>query len=79
MHSFVRPGLIIDIARDIRALNELSRHSKRAGMILVGGGVAKHQIANAMAFVSEHRRRMDNLLTSSQRGGADYSVYIVRV
>ncbi|KAF8551024.1 Deoxyhypusine synthase [Imleria badia] len=59
-HSFRNPGLIIDIARDIRALNELSRNSKRAGMIILGGGVCKHQIANAMMV----------------RGGADYAVYI---
>jgi len=59
-HSFRNPGLTIDIARDIRALNELSRNSKKAGMIILGGGVCKHQIANAMMV----------------RGGADYSVFI---
>ncbi|KAF8448694.1 DHS-like NAD/FAD-binding domain-containing protein [Boletus edulis BED1] len=60
MHSFRNPGLIIDIARDIRMLNELSRNSKKAGMIILGGGVCKHQIANSMVV----------------RGGADYAVYI---
>ncbi|KAJ8583764.1 Deoxyhypusine synthase [Rhizopogon salebrosus TDB-379] len=59
-HSFRNPGLIVDIVRDIRALNELSRKSKKAGMIILGGGVCKHQIANAMLI----------------RNGADYSVYI---
>ncbi|KAG1770090.1 Deoxyhypusine synthase [Suillus occidentalis] len=59
-HSFRNPGLILDIVRDIRALNELSRKSKKAGMIILGGGVCKHQIANAMLI----------------RNGADYSVYI---
>ncbi|KAI0959625.1 hypothetical protein AcW1_004403 [Taiwanofungus camphoratus] len=59
-HSFRSPGLIIDIVRDIRALNELARQSKKAGMIILGGGVCKHQIANAMLI----------------RNGADYSVYI---
>jgi len=59
-HSFRNPGLIIDIVRDIRSLNELSRQSKKAGMIILGGGVCKHQIANAMLI----------------RNGADYSVYI---
>ena len=51
-HSFKNPGLIVDIVRDIRALNELSRTSKKAGMIILGGGVCKHQIANAMLIVS---------------------------
>lgn len=50
-HSFHSPGLIIDIVGDIRALNELSRKSVKAGMIILGGGVCKHQIANAMLIV----------------------------
>ncbi|KAN0116046.1 DHS-like NAD/FAD-binding domain containing protein [Russula decolorans] len=59
-HSFKSPGLILDIVGDIRALNELARTSVKAGMIILGGGVCKHQIANAMLI----------------RNGADYSVYI---
>ncbi|KIP09167.1 hypothetical protein PHLGIDRAFT_68073 [Phlebiopsis gigantea 11061_1 CR5-6] len=59
-HSFKNPGLIVDIVQDIRGLNELSRQSRKAGMIILGGGVCKHQIANAMLI----------------RNGADYSVYI---
>ncbi|KAF9495688.1 Deoxyhypusine synthase [Pleurotus eryngii] len=59
-HSFKSPGLILDIVRDIRELNELSRTSRKAGMIVLGGGVCKHQIANAMLI----------------RNGADYSVFI---
>jgi deoxyhypusine synthase len=51
-HSFKNPGLVIDIVQDIRALNELSRKAKKAGMIILGGGVCKHQIANAMLIVS---------------------------
>jgi deoxyhypusine synthase len=50
-HSFRSPGLIIDIVRDIRALNDLSLKAKKAGMIILGGGVCKHQIANAMLIV----------------------------
>ena len=56
-HSFKNPGLIVDIVQDIRALNELSRKLKKAGMIILGGGVCKHQIANAMLIVS----RIDDL------------------
>jgi deoxyhypusine synthase len=51
-HSFRSPGLVLDIVGDIRALNDLSRTSKKAGMIILGGGVCKHQIANAMLIVS---------------------------
>ncbi|BGP55645.1 hypothetical protein JCM8202_002111 [Rhodotorula sphaerocarpa] len=52
--------LVIDIVSDIRRLNDLSIKSKKAGMVILGGGVCKHQIANSMLF----------------RNGADYSVYI---
>lgn len=48
-------------------------------MIVLGGGVCKHQIANAMLIVS-YRQLYTNVsleLTLFQRNGADYSVYIV--
>jgi deoxyhypusine synthase len=51
-HSFRNPGFIIDIVADIRRLNDLSCTAKKAGMIILGGGVCKHQIANAMLIVS---------------------------
>jgi deoxyhypusine synthase len=51
-HSFRSPGLVVDIVQDICKINELARKSKKAGMIILGGGVCKHQIANAMLFVS---------------------------
>lgn len=44
--------LNVDIVGDIRKLNDMSVHAKQAGMIVLGGGVCKHQIANAMLFVS---------------------------
>jgi deoxyhypusine synthase len=50
-HSFRSPGLVLDIVGDIRALNELARKSLKAGMIVLGGGVCKHQIANALLMV----------------------------
>ncbi|CAJ0626865.1 8437_t:CDS:2 [Entrophospora sp. SA101] len=59
-HSFKNPGLIIDIASDIRSLNDQAVFAKKTGMIILGGGVIKHHICNA------------NLM----RNGADYSVYI---
>lgn len=77
-HSFRSPGLIIDIVKDIRNLNELSRTAKKAGMIILGGGVCKHQIANAMLIASHPFLYDFHLLTSRlQRNGADFSVYIV--
>jgi hypothetical protein len=67
-HSYKNPGLIIDIVGDIRRLNDMSVHSKKAGMIILGGGVCKHQIANAMLFVGNNAKlfqsfyqRADNL------------------
>jgi deoxyhypusine synthase len=44
--------LVIDIVADIRRINELGRSAKKAGMVILGGGVCKHQIANAMLYVS---------------------------
>ena len=52
-HSYkTSTPLVIDIVKDIRRLNDMSVKAKRAGMIVLGGGVCKHQIANAMLFVS---------------------------
>lgn len=51
-HSFKNPDFVLDIVQDIRKLNELSRESRKASMIVLGGGVCKHQIANAMLIVS---------------------------
>jgi deoxyhypusine synthase len=51
LHSYKNLGLTIDIVSDIRRINDISLQAKRAGMINLGGGVCKHQIANAMLFV----------------------------
>ncbi|KAI8929679.1 DHS-like NAD/FAD-binding domain-containing protein [Entophlyctis helioformis] len=59
-HTFRNPGLVIDIASDIRAINDEAVFAKKTGMIILGGGVIKHHICNA------------NLM----RNGADYAVYI---
>ncbi|KAG4302449.1 hypothetical protein PCANB_001256 [Pneumocystis canis] len=59
-HSFRNPGLIIDIAPDIREINTISIRAKCTGIIILGGGIVKHHITNA------------NLM----RNGADYAVYI---
>jgi len=59
-HSYKRPGFMLDIARDIRGINDLSVQSYATGQIILGGGLVKHHTCNA------------NLM----RNGADYSVYI---
>lgn len=52
--------LRIDIVADIRKINLISLNAPQAGMIVLGGGVVKHHIANACLM----------------RNGADYAVYI---
>ncbi|KAJ9143322.1 Deoxyhypusine synthase [Pleurostoma richardsiae] len=52
--------LKVDIVEDIRRINTMSVRAKRAGMIILGGGVVKHHIANACLM----------------RNGAESAVYI---
>jgi len=59
-HSYKNPGLIVDIAGDIRSLNNEAIYARHTGMIILGGGLIKHHICNA------------NLM----RNGADYTVFI---
>lgn len=60
-HSYKNnPSLIVDIARDIRAINDIALSAKKSGMLILGGGLCKHHVCNA------------NLM----RNGADYSVFI---
>ncbi|XP_011949380.1 PREDICTED: deoxyhypusine synthase [Cercocebus atys] len=59
-HSYKNPGLVLDIVEDLRLINTQAIFAKGTGMIILGGGVVKHHIANA------------NLM----RNGADYAVYI---
>ncbi|KAL3427877.1 Deoxyhypusine synthase [Phlyctema vagabunda] len=39
--------LKIDIVEDIRKINTIAVRAKRAGMLILGGGIVKHHIANA--------------------------------
>ncbi len=62
-HSYRNPGLVVDLVGDIRSMNDEAmkvRQPRRSGMIILGGGVAKHHVANA------------NLM----RNGADYAVLV---
>ncbi|KAG8623361.1 hypothetical protein KVT40_008337 [Elsinoe batatas] len=61
MHTFkCDEQLRIDIVEDIRKINSLAMSAKRAGMIILGGGIVKHHIANACLM----------------RNGAESAVYI---
>eukprot|EP01100_Stratorugosa_tubuloviscum_P015113 TRINITY_DN8490_c0_g1_i1.p1 TRINITY_DN8490_c0_g1~~TRINITY_DN8490_c0_g1_i1.p1 ORF type:complete len:392 (+),score=157.48 TRINITY_DN8490_c0_g1_i1:48-1178(+) len=59
-HSYRKPGLIVDIATDIRKINNEAVFAKKTGMIILGGGVVKHHTLNA------------NLM----RNGSDFSLFI---
>ncbi|NXT93220.1 DHYS synthase, partial [Anhinga rufa] len=59
-HSYKRPGLVLDIVEDLRLINTRAIFARKTGMIILGGGLVKHHIANA------------NLM----RNGADFSVYV---
>ena len=59
-HSYKRPGFILDIAGDIRGVNETAMKAKRTGMLILGGGLVKHHVCNA------------NLM----RNGADWAVFV---
>lgn len=61
-HTFRSPGLILDLVSDIRRINTFAHNteSHKTGVIVLGGGVAKHHTMNA------------NLM----RNGANYTVFI---
>ena len=59
-HSYKNPGLKLDLAADIRSINDQAVFAKKTGMVILGGGVVKHHICNA------------NLM----RNGADYAVFV---
>ena len=48
-HTFKSSPKFLDISitRDIRRINDIAMNAKRAGMIILGGGLVKHHIANA--------------------------------
>jgi len=52
--------LTLDICSDIRTINDLAMKAPRAGMIILGGGIVKHHIANACLM----------------RNGAESAVYV---
>lgn len=58
--NYKRGGFVLDIVGDIRGLNDTAVRAKCSGMIILGGGTAKHHTCNA------------NLM----RNGANFSVYV---
>ena len=58
--SFKHDDFTLDLVDDIRQLNNTTLGLKRAGVILLGSGIVKHSILNAMML----------------RNGAEYAVYI---
>ncbi|ANZ74011.1 BA75_01642T0 [Komagataella pastoris] len=52
--------LRIDLVNDIRRINSMSMEASKAGMLILGGGLIKHHIANACLM----------------RNGADWAVYV---
>ncbi|KAJ5535959.1 Deoxyhypusine synthase, partial [Penicillium frequentans] len=50
----------VDIVEDVRRINTMAVRAARAGMIILGGGVVKHHIANACLM----------------RNGAEHAVYV---
>lgn len=59
-HSYKRPGLVVDLVADIRAVNDQAIKARKTGVIVLGGGLVKHHCMNA------------NLM----RNGADFCVYV---
>lgn len=61
-HTFRASPAVLDISitRDIRRLNDIALNAARAGMIVPGGGLVKHHIANACLM----------------RNGAESAVYV---
>ncbi|AWP18802.1 putative deoxyhypusine synthase [Scophthalmus maximus] len=58
--SAENPGLILDIVEDISGINRIAVNARSTGMIILGGGLAKHHTCNANVW----------------REGADYAVYV---
>ncbi|NXL99740.1 DHYS synthase, partial [Tyrannus savana] len=67
-HSYKRPGLVLDIVEDLRLINTQAIFAHKTGMIILGGGLVKHHIANANLMVRG--------CVPPKRNGADFSVYV---
>jgi deoxyhypusine synthase len=59
-HDWKRNGFVVDIAKDVRRINDIAVRARHSGMVILGGGLVKHHVCNA------------NLM----RNGADRAVFI---
>jgi deoxyhypusine synthase len=59
-HAVKRPGLVVDVVEDVKAVNQQAMSARKTGVIVLGGGMVKHHVMNA------------NLM----RNGCDYCVYV---
>ncbi|NXR22829.1 DHYS synthase, partial [Cinclus mexicanus] len=84
-HSYKRPGLVLDIVEDLRLINTQAIFAHKTGMIILGGGLVKHHIANANLMVRGHGGAGEGARAGAggspqglprQRNGADFSVYV---
>ena len=55
-----KPDFLVDVSQDIADIVKLSLNSEKTGVIILGGGVAKHFTLNAQIF----------------REGCDFAVYV---
>jgi deoxyhypusine synthase len=58
--KYRRPDFVLDIAEDIKQMNDSVFENKKTGAVILGSGVIKHQILNA----------------NMMKNGLDYAVYI---
>lgn len=70
-HSYKKPGLIIDLVGDIRAMNNMTIHSYKNGCVILGGGVIKHHIMNANLFANSGADFSLNINTAHEFDGSD--------
>lgn len=54
-HSYMNPGLVIDLVQDIVKINTLAKHAPKSGQIIIGGGVVKHHVCNAQPDAQRSR------------------------
>eukprot|EP00928_Gymnodinium_smaydae_P054545 TRINITY_DN38298_c0_g1_i1.p1 TRINITY_DN38298_c0_g1~~TRINITY_DN38298_c0_g1_i1.p1 ORF type:complete len:386 (-),score=101.10 TRINITY_DN38298_c0_g1_i1:124-1281(-) len=59
-HAVNRPGLIVDLVEDVKAVNQEAMSARKTGVVVLGGGMVKHHVMNA------------NLM----RNGCDFCVYV---
>ncbi|OEH78997.1 deoxyhypusine synthase [Cyclospora cayetanensis] len=41
-HTYRNPGLVVDVAKDVRRANDLAAGSRCSGLLILGGGLPKH-------------------------------------